>query len=157
MLSPVFLRLFMIRFAYFLRRGHEGWRSLGGVLLCVTGCEALFADLGHFSRKAIQFSFAFLAWPCLILTYLGQVCFSFHTWLLSWTMFRKSIILCPLYSPCASSTAFLFCACPKPHDYSLINKVCMGFWRSMAFLPSVTLFWNRSMCLLVLTLLIWLG
>ena len=61
------------RFSYFLRTGTEGWRSLGGVLLCVTGCEALFADLGHFSRKSIQVSFSFLAWPCLILTYLGQV------------------------------------------------------------------------------------
>lgn len=60
------------RFGYFLRNGKEGWRSLGGVLLCVTGCEALFADLGHFSRKSIQASFIGLCWPCLLLTYLGQ-------------------------------------------------------------------------------------
>jgi len=31
------------------------------------------ADLGHFSRSSIQASFIFVCWPCLILTYLGQV------------------------------------------------------------------------------------
>lgn len=30
------------------------WRSLGGVTLCITGAEAMFADLGHFSRSSIN-------------------------------------------------------------------------------------------------------
>ncbi len=40
--------------------------------LCVTGCEAMFADLGHFNVVSVSVSFAGVAYPCLILTYLGQ-------------------------------------------------------------------------------------
>jgi K+ transporter len=32
--------------AYLVRNGTDGWRSLGGVLLCFTGVEAIYADLG---------------------------------------------------------------------------------------------------------------
>ncbi|KAL8464174.1 hypothetical protein ACS0TY_033916 [Phlomoides rotata] len=32
----------------------EGWMSLGGTLLCITGSEAMFADLGHFSQLSIK-------------------------------------------------------------------------------------------------------
>ncbi len=39
---------------FFARNGFDGWRMLGGILLCVTGTEAMFADLGHFSVTAIQ-------------------------------------------------------------------------------------------------------
>ncbi|ODH49554.1 potassium uptake protein [Paracoccidioides brasiliensis] len=60
---------------YLLRRKLEGWKSLGGVLLCFTGVEALFADLGAFSVKAIRVSWLFFAFPCLILTYCGQAAF----------------------------------------------------------------------------------
>jgi KUP system potassium uptake protein len=36
---------------YLVRNKTEGWKSLGGILLCFTGAEALFADLGAFSRR----------------------------------------------------------------------------------------------------------
>lgn len=36
---------------YFVRNGTDGWKSLGGILLAFTGVEALFADLGAFSRR----------------------------------------------------------------------------------------------------------
>ena len=39
---------------FFLRNGWGGWQMLGGVLLCITGTEAMFADLGHFNLQAIQ-------------------------------------------------------------------------------------------------------
>uniref|UniRef100_A0A453MZJ1 K+ potassium transporter integral membrane domain-containing protein n=1 Tax=Aegilops tauschii subsp. strangulata TaxID=200361 RepID=A0A453MZJ1_AEGTS len=39
---------------YFRRNGKEAWLSLGGVVLCTTGTEAMFADLGHFNIRAIQ-------------------------------------------------------------------------------------------------------
>ncbi|CAO2831120.1 unnamed protein product [Amaranthus hypochondriacus] len=42
---------------YFSKNGKEGWLSLGGTILCITGSEALFADLGHFSRSSIQVSY----------------------------------------------------------------------------------------------------
>jgi hypothetical protein len=41
-------------FEYLIRHKTEGWKSLGGVLLAFTGVEALFADLGASSRKAIH-------------------------------------------------------------------------------------------------------
>ncbi|GLU10255.1 hypothetical protein SLE2022_270740 [Rubroshorea leprosula] len=57
---------------YFGRNPKEAWISLGGVVLCVTGVEALFADVGHFSVKSIQISTYFLVYPALILAYAGQ-------------------------------------------------------------------------------------
>ncbi|XP_057523385.1 potassium transporter 2 [Amaranthus tricolor] len=53
----------------------SGWMSLGGVLLCITGSEAMFADLGHFSYMAIQIAFTFLVYPTLILAYMGQAAY----------------------------------------------------------------------------------
>ncbi|KAF8521952.1 potassium transporter-domain-containing protein [Hysterangium stoloniferum] len=45
---------------------------LAGVLLAVTGCEALFANLGQFNKLSIQLSFTFITYPVLLLAYLGQ-------------------------------------------------------------------------------------
>ncbi|KAJ3545437.1 hypothetical protein NM688_g5626 [Phlebia brevispora] len=45
---------------------------LAGILLCVTGCEALFANLGQFNMASIQISFTCFVYPSLILAYLGQ-------------------------------------------------------------------------------------
>ncbi|KAK4186734.1 potassium transporter-domain-containing protein [Podospora australis] len=61
--------------AYLVRNGHDGWRSLGGLLLAFTGVEALFADLGAFSKRAIQISWLGLAFPCLLIAYAGQAAF----------------------------------------------------------------------------------
>ncbi|KAH9767444.1 Potassium transporter 2 [Citrus sinensis] len=57
------------------RVGKRGWMSLGGILLCITGSEAMFADLGHFSYAAIQIAFTFLVYPALILAYMGQAAY----------------------------------------------------------------------------------
>ncbi|HEY6576489.1 MAG TPA: potassium transporter Kup [Mycobacterium sp.] len=46
--------------------------SLTGVVLAVTGAEALYADMGHFGRKAITRAWLFVALPALALNYLGQ-------------------------------------------------------------------------------------
>ncbi|VDB98094.1 unnamed protein product [Peniophora sp. CBMAI 1063] len=46
--------------------------ALSGVLLAVTGCEALFANLGQFNALSIQISFAGFVYPALVLAYLGQ-------------------------------------------------------------------------------------
>ena len=55
---------------------HEGWvqsvHIMGTVLLAVTGCEALYADIGHFGRDAMKRSWFFAAYPALVLNYLGQ-------------------------------------------------------------------------------------
>ena len=46
--------------------------ALGSVFLAVTGAEALYADMGHFGRKAINLSWVTLVYPCLVLNYMGQ-------------------------------------------------------------------------------------
>ena len=61
--------------AYLVRNRTEGWRSLGGVLLCFTGVEAIYADLGALSRRAIQISWLAFAFPCLLLGYIGQAAY----------------------------------------------------------------------------------
>jgi KUP system potassium uptake protein len=45
---------------------------VGGVFLCVTGAEALYADLGHFGRVPIRLAWSALVFPALILNYAGQ-------------------------------------------------------------------------------------
>jgi KUP system potassium uptake protein len=65
-LSPVYAAKFMV--------GHFGiaFFSLAGVVLAVTGAEALYADMGHFGRKAITRAWLFVVLPALVLNYLGQ-------------------------------------------------------------------------------------
>ncbi|MGI9196067.1 MAG: potassium transporter Kup, partial [Candidatus Nanopelagicales bacterium] len=46
--------------------------ALGSVVLCVTGAEALYADMGQFGRSPIRLSWFVVAAPCLYLNYLGQ-------------------------------------------------------------------------------------
>lgn len=60
---------------WFVRNGTTGWINLGGILLAFTGVEALFADLGAFSRRAVQISWLFLAYPSLLLAYIGQAAY----------------------------------------------------------------------------------
>jgi KUP system potassium uptake protein len=54
---------------------HGGWHSflvLGAVVLCITGGEALYADMGHFGRKPIAWAWLFVAMPALLMNYFGQ-------------------------------------------------------------------------------------
>ncbi|XP_058108447.1 probable potassium transporter 17 [Magnolia sinica] len=60
---------------FFLRNGKEGWLLLGGTVLCITGAEAMFADLGHFNKRSIQMAFLFSIYPSLVLTYAGQTAY----------------------------------------------------------------------------------
>lgn len=62
-------------FTYLIRNEGEGWKSLGGLLLAFTGVESMFADLGAFGKRAIQLSWLFLAYPCLLITYSGQAAY----------------------------------------------------------------------------------
>ena len=45
---------------------------LGAVVLCVTGAEALYADMGHFGAHPIRVSWTFFVLPALVLNYFGQ-------------------------------------------------------------------------------------
>ena len=48
---------------------------VGGVFLCVTGAEALYADLGHFGRVPIRLAWSGVVFPALILNYAGQAAY----------------------------------------------------------------------------------
>ncbi|XP_043722073.1 potassium transporter 5-like isoform X1 [Telopea speciosissima] len=67
--NPVYI------FWYFNDEPKQAWLSLGGVVLCMTGTEAMFADLGHFSVRSIQIAFTGLVYPCLLCAYVGQAAY----------------------------------------------------------------------------------
>jgi KUP system potassium uptake protein len=58
--------------SFVANNGTIGLVALGAVFLAVTGAEALYADLGHFGRRPIQFAWLFAAFPSLALNYFGQ-------------------------------------------------------------------------------------
>ncbi|XP_030521166.1 putative potassium transporter 12 isoform X2 [Rhodamnia argentea] len=60
---------------FFKKNSGAAWSALGGCVLCITGAEAMFADLGHFSVRSIQIAFTFVVFPCLLLAYLGQAAY----------------------------------------------------------------------------------
>ncbi|XP_059429911.1 potassium transporter 1 isoform X2 [Corylus avellana] len=68
-LSPIYM------FKFLRSTSIEGWVSLGGVVLAITGVEAMFANLGHFSPLSIKIAFTFLVYPSLLLTYMGEAAF----------------------------------------------------------------------------------
>ena len=57
---------------FFLYDPKLAFLAMGSVFLAVTGAETLYADMGHFGRKAIGFSWLTLVYPCLMLNYMGQ-------------------------------------------------------------------------------------
>ncbi len=57
---------------FFLNNQTHGIVVLGSVVLCITGCEALYADLGHFGRDAIRLSWFSFVLPTLLCNYFGQ-------------------------------------------------------------------------------------
>ncbi len=57
---------------FFEANGNFGFLVLGSVVLVVTGGEALYADMGHFGKKAIRIAWFTVAMPGLLLNYFGQ-------------------------------------------------------------------------------------
>ncbi|XP_040986414.1 potassium transporter 3 isoform X2 [Juglans microcarpa x Juglans regia] len=68
-LSPYYI------YKFFKDTGKDGWVSLGGIILCVAGTEAMFAELGYFTAASMRVTFSCLIYPCLILQYMGQAAF----------------------------------------------------------------------------------
>ncbi|XP_056693626.1 probable potassium transporter 13 isoform X2 [Spinacia oleracea] len=62
-------------YKFFKVTGKVGWSSLGGIVLCVTGAEAMFADLGHFSQVSLRVAFAGFVYPCLVFAYMGEAAY----------------------------------------------------------------------------------
>lgn len=58
--------------ALFVREPWTAFVALGSVVLAVTGCEAVYADMGHFGKRAVRWAWLFVAFPALLLNYFGQ-------------------------------------------------------------------------------------
>jgi KUP system potassium uptake protein len=65
-LSPIYALEFIAN------NGTKTFVVLASVILCVTGAEALYADMGHFGKHPIRLAWIFLVGPSLVLCYLGQ-------------------------------------------------------------------------------------
>jgi len=57
---------------FFLANKWHAFLSLGAVILCITGGEALYADMGHFGRRPIRHAWFYVVLPALLLNYFGQ-------------------------------------------------------------------------------------
>lgn len=58
--------------SYLFGHGADGFLLLAFVVLTITGCEAMFADLGHFGKRAINLAWFCVVLPGVLLNYLGQ-------------------------------------------------------------------------------------
>ena len=63
---------------FFGQNGGTGFLVLGAVVLCITGGEALYADMGHFGKRPIRLAWLGLAMPALTLNYFGQGALLLH-------------------------------------------------------------------------------
>jgi KUP system potassium uptake protein len=72
--QPAILKALSPHYAVMFMWGNPGttFVILGAVVLCVTGAEALYADLGHFGKKPIRLAWFAVVMPCLVLNYFGQ-------------------------------------------------------------------------------------
>ena len=57
---------------FFAEHGMAGFLTLGAVVLCITGGEALYADMGHFGKRPIRVAWFLAVFPALLLNYFGQ-------------------------------------------------------------------------------------
>src|SRR6204780_1496889 len=57
---------------YLFSHGYASFLVLGAVFLCVTGAEALYADMGHFGARPIRLAWSAIVFPSLVLNYAGQ-------------------------------------------------------------------------------------
>ncbi|WZZ29656.1 hypothetical protein YC2023_013057 [Brassica napus] len=67
---------FMLTLLWLLQKTRARWLDLpGGILLSITGTEALYADISYFPLLAIQLAFTLFVFPCLLLSYCGQAAY----------------------------------------------------------------------------------
>jgi KUP system potassium uptake protein len=67
--SPHYIVLF------FIHNHKSAWVALGGCVLCITGAEAMFADMGHFNKRSIQIAFLTMIYPSCMIAYAGETAY----------------------------------------------------------------------------------
>lgn len=123
---------------YFIRNKVDAWASLGGIVLCITGSEAMFADLGHFTVKSMQVAFTFLVFPSLLCAYIGQASFLMKNQLdddVAYTFYRS--VPKPIYWPMfgvATCAAIIASQAMISATYSMIRNAM-----SLGCFPRVTI------------------
>ncbi len=150
----------------FVRHGWHGFLLLGSVILCFTGAEALFADMGHFGRRPIVLSWYAVVYPALVLCYLGQA----SLLLLHGEAVRESIFYGLVPQPLLYPMVFLATAAAIVASQALISgafsiaqqAMQLGYTprltivhtsrdaRSQIYVPEVNFFLMFASCLLVL-------
>ncbi|KAL3134375.1 hypothetical protein ABBQ38_006629 [Trebouxia sp. C0009 RCD-2024] len=104
---------------YFRDNRHLGWVQCSGLFLAITGTEATYADLGHFSRSAIRISFLVICYPVLIVTYLGQA---------AWLTRYQTKSAPPFMLPFHTVTAFTGCHQASSFNFGLLTQIlCTQF------------------------------
>jgi len=89
----------MYGISYLHSGGMTGFLVLGGVFLCVTGAEALYADMGHFGARPIRLAWSALVFPSLVLNYAGQAALVLEGAPITGNIFYRlcpSVLLIPL-------------------------------------------------------------
>uniref|UniRef100_A0A6B2KYH3 Potassium transporter n=1 Tax=Arcella intermedia TaxID=1963864 RepID=A0A6B2KYH3_9EUKA len=84
--------------SFFIRNGPESYFTLASVFLCVTGNEAMFADMGHFGKGPVRLAWMVIVLPGVLLNYIGQTSLLMVHPELYGTPFYSSIPT-PLYWP----------------------------------------------------------
>ncbi|MES2403059.1 MAG: potassium transporter Kup [Pseudomonadota bacterium] len=92
-------------FNFFVHHGAGGFLVLGAVVLCVTGAEALYADMGHFGRKPITVAWYGFVMPGLMLNYFGQGALLVHNPAAASNPFYLAVPQWALYPMIALATA----------------------------------------------------
>jgi len=92
-------------FNFFAHHGAGGFLVLGAVVLCVTGAEALYADMGHFGRKPITVAWYGFVMPGLMLNYFGQGALLVHNPAAASNPFYLAVPSWALYPMIALATA----------------------------------------------------
>ncbi len=124
-INPAFAVKFLIN------NGFHGFPTLGSVFLAVTGTEVLYADLGHFGRKPIQFSWVYIVFPALFLNYFGQGAYLLSSSQSIDNLFYRIAPLWFLYPLIALATAATVIASQAVISgvFSLAKQsVQLGFW-----------------------------
>ncbi|KAI7978940.1 Potassium transporter 26 [Camellia lanceoleosa] len=125
-LSPHYIIIF------FSRNGVTGWTLLGAIFLCITGAEAMFADLGHFNKNSIQSSptrgsglsdktptsnrqrfYSSIPepvyWPMFVISTLAAIVASQSMISATFSIVKQSLALGQVYSPEINYTLMIIC------------------------------------------------
>jgi KUP system potassium uptake protein len=85
-ISPHYMYYYWSEFGFF-----SAFKTLGAILLAITGVEALYADMGHLNASSIRVSFTFVVYPSLVITYLGQTAVLMNDYATAPSMYWSSI------------------------------------------------------------------